>query len=832
MKTEYLKLIIEYLNVNDYGSAIDKLLNELQNSKEPLKEEYFYLSLAYILSDQIESFQSLWLSLLLEISQNEIDTWIEELVQFLEKKVSKFLQEEKLEEAKTLYESLQAFHSSYENPVLSEELINAIYSLASNLSLIQKYENAIEVYQEILNLNPNHSFAWHSLALCYYNLDQYFEAKLSINKAIELNPDFVQNYHTLGLILEKMSKDDEAIFFYQKAINKDYVFLDSYTSLAHLYIKKNQPEKSIEIYEKFLEYSPQNSFVLEELGKIYQSIENNTRASYCLGYSVYFSGQVGCLYDALTYFETVYFDTSKSSLKNINFYIDFSNCYAMSNQTKAAILLLEEAINLFPEKKLTLTRVIQSSLPVLYENEQQIDFYRNHFNEFLDKLTQKVDVILLKSNDDITPQEKSDLKSFITIRSNFYLAYQNKNELFIQARYSKLVQKIVNRAFPQWCSSVPFIHTFSSRKIRIGLVSCRLEGLGILYLGWLKYIDKSKFEVYVYNIVQNHDESFTGLKSEFKKYSDEFRIILISIDSSLLCNIMLNDQLDILIFPDLGMDGIISFLSFLRLSPIQCATWGHPVTSGSPTIDYFISSDLMEPANADEHYSEKLVRLPNLGFSIPSFSPPAVTKCRLDFQLKEDSIIYFCSQSLFKYLPQHDYVLPAIAEKNPRAEFVFVDPMHGRVVTEVFQKRLEKAFQEFGLDFRHYCTFLPRQSRTDFVTINQLADVFLDCLSWSGGLTTRDALSCGLPVVTRPGEFMRGRHSYAMLKMIGVTETIAETEEEYIEIAVRLGLDTEWRQQIKTKILANKNRLFDDRECIRGLESFCQQALQDLANSN
>ena len=73
---------------------------------------------------------------------------------------------------------------------------------------------------------------------------------------------------------------------------------------------------------------------------------------------------------------------------------------------------------------------------------------------------------------------------------------------------------------------------------------------------------------------------------------------------------------------------------------------------------------------------------------------------------------------------------------------------------------------------------------------------------------------------------MRARQSYGMLHMIGVTETIAETEAEYIEIAVRLGLDHKWRQAVRGKMAANKHRLFNDRECIKGLETFFYEAIQ------
>jgi predicted O-linked N-acetylglucosamine transferase (SPINDLY family) len=234
----------------------------------------------------------------------------------------------------------------------------------------------------------------------------------------------------------------------------------------------------------------------------------------------------------------------------------------------------------------------------------------------------------------------------------------------------------------------------------------------------------------------------------------------------------------------------------------------------------------MEPENGQEHYSETMVRLPNLGFSIESPIPSTSDKHRSDFGLRHDAIIYLCCQTLFKYLPQHDYIFPSIAQYHNLFKFVFIDSPLGPVITESFKKRIDKAFIKFGLHYNDYCVFLPRISFDDYLKLNELADVFLDSFGWSGGITTKDAIACSLPIVTCPGNIMRARQSYGMLRMIEVTETIAKTEAEYIEIAVRLGLDYEWRQAVREKMTANKHRLFNDQECIKGLESFFQEAIQ------
>ena len=322
------------------------------------------------------------------------------------------------------------------------------------------------------------------------------------------------------------------------------------------------------------------------------------------------------------------------------------------------------------------------------------------------------------------------------------------------------------------------------------------------------------------------------MTGKYKLFSDVFRHLDVKqVNFEDICQTVVNDQLSVLTYLDIGMDPLITKLAGLQLAPIQCLSWGHPITSGSPTIDYFLSSDLMEPANGEQHYCERLIRLPNISISYPDPQPaiPEITnsKQRSDFNLRDDSIIYLSCQSLYKYLPRYDYIFAVIAQRVPQAQFVFVRYHYGEKINEQFRRRLAKAFAEVGLNSEDYCVILPRLNQYNYFAINTLSDVYLDTLSWSGGNTTLEAIGCNLPVLTCPGEFMRGRHSYAILQMLGVTETIAHTEAEYIDTAVRLGLEPEWRQAIREKIAANHANLYSDRVCIEALETFYSQAIEE-----
>jgi predicted O-linked N-acetylglucosamine transferase (SPINDLY family) len=293
-----------------------------------------------------------------------------------------------------------------------------------------------------------------------------------------------------------------------------------------------------------------------------------------------------------------------------------------------------------------------------------------------------------------------------------------------------------------------------------------------------------------------------------------------------MCRAVLADRLHIAVFLDVKHKRM-TMMSSLRLAPVQCLAWAYPNTSGFPNVDYFLSGELMEPPDGADHYTEQLVRLPGIGVCYPKPVIPRVLlqKTRHDFGLGDDRIVYLCCQSSCKYLPQHDDLFPRIAKRNLKAQFVFL--VMNDLVARDFDERLRCAFSDEGLTARDYCVMLPQTRPFDYWNLNLVADVFLDSLEWSGGVTTLEAIACGLPIVTCPGVLMRSRHSCGILRQLGVTETIARDKDEYVDIAVRLGQDPEWRTQVLQRMAARHPRLYGDTACVRALEDFYRKVVDE-----
>ncbi len=483
------------------------------------------------------------------------------------------------------------------------------------------------------------------------------------------------------------------------------------------------------------------------------------------------------------------------------------------NRTREAIAVARQATRLFPGDDLFFRLKGALLLPILYDTQEEVNYYRKRFGNGLRLIGEELRLE--------TASSRQRALAAIQKHVNFYLGYQNRNDRELQQAYGNLVHRIVSANFPMW-SEQPHMPAWpDDGRLRIGYISnfFHTHSVTRMFLGWLRGHDPGRFSVFNYHVGKGTD----AVTEQVRRSSFVFRQL--PKDFDVAATAIRNDDLHVLVFLDIGMSRFISVLAALRLAPIQCMSWGHPITSGLPTIRYFISSDLMEPIDAQEHYSERLVRLPGIGscYSKPVIPEPLLNKTRRDFGLREDSVVYLSCQSIFKYLPEQDRVFAKIARRVLNAQIVFL--AMNDIVQNDFQKRLTRAFDAEGLRAADHCVVLLRVSHFDFWCLIRNADIVLDTIGWSGGISTFEVVACGLPLVTMPGKFMRGRQSSAILGQLGTHLTIARDTTQYVEIAVRLSRDARLRQEVVDQTIKGHANLYSDTRCITALEEFYQRAV-------
>ena len=230
----------------------------------------------------------------------------------------------------------------------------------------------------------------------------------------------------------------------------------------------------------------------------------------------------------------------------------------------------------------------------------------------------------------------------------------------------------------------------------------------------------------------------------------------------------------------------------------------------------------MEPPGAQEHYSENLVALPHLCSTLESRDVAAEVPAFAGFGIDRDIPLLVCPGVPFKYAPQHDWIFPEIAARLGRCRLVFFAyGAHG--LSLKLQHRLRAAFAARKLEFDRFVSFLPWQTNAAFHGWLAHADVFLDTIGFSGFNTAVQAVQRRLPIVAREGRFLRGRLASGPLKRIGLQELVVATEQDYVELAVRLARDGDYSEHIEQRMRESGGALYGDLASIRGLENFLER---------
>lgn len=449
------------------------------------------------------------------------------------------------------------------------------------------------------------------------------------------------------------------------------------------------------------------------------------------------------------------------------------------------------------------------TLPMIYRDAEHLLAARARYSTGLDALCAQLDRF----------RQRKGLIAELDWSNNFYLAYQGLEDRGLQVKYAGFFRALAEQALPAFMQPVAPAQ-IDARRVRVGYVSHYFHEHTVSYYfnGWITHADRERFETFVYHLDPAQDATSTALASA----CDHYRPLSGLIPS--MAQTIRNDRLDILVYPEIGMHPKHMWLAALRLAPVQCAAWGHPVTTGLASMDYYISADATEPAGADAHYSEKLVRLPGIGICSPAAIGP-MDGTRAEFNLPEDRNLYLCSQSLFKLHPEMDALLAAVAARDPQGLILLFEDAKPDL-TALFRRRIEGVFATRGLALEQQLRFLPRLRHADYLRVSRLCDVMLDTPHWSGGRTSLDALACGLPVVTLPGAYSRGRQTYGMLRELGLEELVATDTEDYVRRAVELGHDRARRQRLSKKIArCAPGVIFDNLGPVRSLEQFFRDAV-------
>ncbi len=520
--------------------------------------------------------------------------------------------------------------------------------------------------------------------------------------------------------------------------------------------------------------------------------------------------------------------TNKDILKNLSFCYFQNKKYEFSEKTIEAIFSLGYKENKLIELLLLILKQQDKAEKIL----DLISKEKNNINSKYELLEKFERSAIAMSNQELDDFRKNTLKKIdLAINESklklevdnqfldpplFYYSYENKDNLNL----SKKIYQLFKKSYPQLQKNYD-LKSIKSKKIKIGFISefFKKHTISKLFKGLILNLDKSSFDISIYYL-----DNGKGLDQEFfdSEKNNNLKTFKLPKLFDQKVNYILDHNLDVIFYPDIGFSTQLYYLTFLRLAKYQITSWGHPETTGNPNIDFFLSSKLLEENfnEAQKHYSEKLLLCEFLPMY---YFKPKIKKIDNDeLQLNN---IYSCPQTLFKIHPDFDEIILKIFQKDKKAKIYFIKSNE-----EIFSKKILHRLSKKIPNFIDNIIFLNKLSEEEYINHCGKASVLLDPLYFGAGNSFHESMFYGTPTVTLPTKFLRSKIVEGAYKQLQIKDApIVKNIDDYVSLAVEIA-NTEPKKMLDNKKYYSEcadKSLYENKEA---LQSF-QKIILDLVKN-
>ena len=637
-------------------------------------------------------------------------------------------------------------------------------------------------------------------------------AHSDLEMALRLAPRDARLWNELGVVSSSRNDPESAERAFRSAVGVDPAYFRAWNNLGNCLSARGDLPGAVGAFRAAIEHKPDYALAWSNLGTVLRNLGDAVAAESALQKAVQLDSTTSTAVFALgglcrdqgrlDHAARLFALAAQRSPNSAAACLQLAGVLAERDELDAAKSIYAEAVRRDPSE-LRGWLGLHLTLPMIPSNAEAIEDARSRFSRGLDELA----IVVPEHSAALAATEVADR----LVWSNFLLAYHGENDRPLQQRYASIVRRGVEALDrPVAGKGRSASAATTGQRLRVGFVSSffRDGTVGRYFERWITGLDRERFEVCVYHLGAGLDAlgRRLALRADMVREMPRW-------PPSRVIQAISDDAPDVLVYPEIGMDATCVVLAAIRLAPLQCVAWGHPVTTGMPSIDVFFSCATMEPDDFADHYAERVVLLPGIGteYALP---PAASNIGRPRLGLPEEGTLFLCPQSLFKIHPDDDVLYARVLAEVPGASLVLFHGRHPRI-TAGYVERMGAACERAGVDMPSRVHWLPQCDHETYLAINNSCTAMLDTTRWSGGNTTLDALATGLPVVALPGRFMRARQSAAMLRLLGLDELVSRDDDNYVQLAARLASDSEWRQSLRTRIVASRHRLFGDAEPLR-----------------
>lgn len=629
-----------------------------------------------------------------------------------------------------------------------------------------QYQEAIPWFEKAINLQPNHPAYLANFAETLQRVNQNERAIQLLHQAIAIDGEFLEAKQKLGTVLKKIGQYEQAAKIFEDIVEKEPKYYPAFFQLGTLMLETGNYKSARKYLTSAIELNSKSVKALNNLAIAHQEWDEFDEAISC--------------YEKALEVDPNYVD----SLRNL------ALIYEKVGQPDKAKMHWLQLANLNQGDPLIRWKA-EILEPAVFQSNTEIDQYRKHvLNQLQWIKTQKINL-------------DADQLTKMDVYPPAGLIYQGKGDLEIKNAYGDLFKGIPRAKLSNQVNSKPHVGF---------VVTGGHEGVFVKCMrGLINRLSTEKLDV---TIVCSFPNGEKIVKPAIENPAIKFVSLPKSLGQSVHLLVSLN--FDFLHYWEVGTDAYNYFIPYFKPAKVQATSWGWPTTSGIPTMDYFISCKGLDEKSDQKNYSEKLVLFDRLPTYYCPPEIPVLDRTRTDFGIEENCHLYLCAQNVKKVHPDFDEIVKGILQKDQVACVVLLGDKH-KAITEALERRIKNHCQPYS----DRVIMLDRQDKDGYFNILNLADVILDTLHYNGGANTNaDAFVLDKPVVTMPADFHRGRYTATAYRQMGFEDLIANSIEEYVEIATRLTNDPAFYKTIQQKISNTKNQFFEDKKAVVELEHF------------
>lgn len=678
----------------------------------------------------------------------------------------------------------------------------ALRGLANALADAKQYAEAVNFYTQAIQRRPRDIEILNNLGVVYMEQGLTDAAITCYEQAVAIRPQLAELHNNLGNSLAKRGRIDDAAREFRLALACKPNYPKCSNNLGVMLIEASRFEEAVTAYREALNFRPDLpelhsnlGVALKNLGKLDEAMQAYRQALTCEPQFVDAHHNVANLFldgGQLDKAELAYRNAIALKPTDVDFYRHLALTYKRQANTAGAQQALAEALRLDPQQPLVELRAA-TLCPMV-------------FADALDEQTQQAKLAAALARFRQQPLRVHRLELLQShAEPPFHAQFFAGNLRPFREAYAGLFEHLFQAPRPLSNPGVP----------RIGFVVTKgHDGVFLKSLrGVLSKLDRAKFTIVIIAPIAT-------LPRMQREITAPIETIALPERSDRLVEAITAANLNLLYHWEVGTDSVNYFLPMFRLAAVQCTSWGLQQTSGMSQVDYYLSSALVEPEDAAQHYRERLLLADTLlTYQYrPAFAPS--TKTRADYGLSDTAHVYTCAQHLGKFHPDFDATLAEILRRDPLGTLVVTQDRYN-IGAEILRQRFA---QTLG-DVAGRVHWLPRLPEEEYRGLLAVSDVLLDPPHFGGVNSTYDGLALGKPIVTCPSGYQRGRYTLGCYRKMNVLDCVARDAGHYVDLAVKLGTDSSYRQAISQKLVQASSVLWEDPAAISAHERLFEQML-------